>query len=98
MAHDLSSNFDEFFPQAGQRPLLDPLRQRPQEIAEIVGPRSRTALAATRLRHLPMGADGLACSRRLGFSRICRNPVEVARRNRFATRMTSSRSTAAPAS
>jgi hypothetical protein len=43
MAHDLGSNFDEFFPQAGQRPLLDPLRQsqRPQEIAEIVGQRMK---------------------------------------------------------
>ncbi len=43
MAHDLGSNFDEFFPQAGQRPLLDRLRhsQRPHEVGEIVGQRMK---------------------------------------------------------
>src|ERR1035437_7457780 len=43
MAHDLGTNFDEFFPQAGQRPVLDCLRQGqcPHEVGEIVGQRMK---------------------------------------------------------
>ena len=43
VVRDLGSYFDEFLPQAGQRPLLDRLRQsqRPHEVGEIVGQRMK---------------------------------------------------------
>jgi len=43
MAHDLGADLHEFFPQAGQRPLLDRLgqSQRPHEVGEIVGQRMK---------------------------------------------------------
>lgn len=42
MAHDLGADLHEFFPEVGQRPLLDRLgqRQRPREVGEIVGLRN----------------------------------------------------------
>ena len=43
MAHDLGADLDELLPQAGQRPLLDRLRQsqRPHKVGEIVGQRMK---------------------------------------------------------